>query len=44
MSMREIGRRMVERGAFDEIEDFGFVRAAELPTCCSRAMLRHSCR
>ena len=30
MSMREIGRRMVERGAFDEIEDFGFVRAAEI--------------
>ena len=28
--MREIGRRMVERGAFDEIEDFGFVRAAEI--------------
>jgi pyruvate,water dikinase len=23
--MREIGRRMVERGVFDEIEDFGFV-------------------
>ena len=30
MSMREIGRRMVERGVFDEIEDFGFVRAAEI--------------
>jgi phosphohistidine swiveling domain-containing protein len=30
VSMREIGRRMVERGAFDEIEDFGFVRAAEV--------------
>ncbi|HWM18252.1 MAG TPA: PEP-utilizing enzyme [Ilumatobacteraceae bacterium] len=29
VSMREIGRRMVERGVFDEIEDFGFVRAAE---------------
>jgi len=29
VSMREIGRRMVDRGAFDEIEDFGFVRAAE---------------
>ena len=28
--MRELGRRMVERGAFDEIEDFGFVRAAEI--------------
>jgi rifampicin phosphotransferase len=32
MSMRELGRRMVERGAFDEIEDFGFVREAEVPT------------
>ena len=30
VSLREIGRRMVERGAFDEIEDFGFVRAAEM--------------
>jgi pyruvate,water dikinase len=30
VSMREIGRRMVERGVFDEIEDFGFVRAAEI--------------
>ena len=32
MAMRELGRRMVERGAFDEIEDFGFVREAEMPT------------
>ncbi len=32
MAMRELGRRMVERGAFDEIEDFGFVRSAEMPT------------
>jgi pyruvate,water dikinase len=32
MALRELGRRMVERGAFDEIEDFGFVRLAELPT------------
>jgi pyruvate,water dikinase len=32
MPMRELGRRMVERGAFDEIEDFGFVRAGEMPT------------
>ena len=32
MAMRELGRRMVERGAFDEIEDFGFVRATEIPT------------
>ncbi len=30
VSMREIGRRMVERGVFDEIEDFGFVRATEI--------------
>ncbi len=32
MAMRELGRRMVERDAFDEIEDFGFVREAEVPT------------
>ena len=31
MAMRELGRRMVERGAFDEVEDFGFVREAEMP-------------
>lgn len=30
MAMREIGRRMVEAGGFDEIEDFGFVRANEM--------------
>jgi len=30
MPMRELGRRMVERGAFDEIEDFGFVRVNEI--------------
>ncbi len=30
MSMREIGRRMVERGAFDEIEDFGFLKRDEM--------------
>ena len=30
VSMREIGRRMVEAGAFDEIEDFGFVRKDEM--------------
>lgn len=30
MAMRELGRRMVERGVFDEIEDFGFVRGAEI--------------
>ena len=32
ISMREIGRRMVSAGAFDEIEDFGFVRKAEMLT------------
>ena len=31
MAMREIGRRMVEAGVFDEIEDFGFVTMAEMP-------------
>jgi pyruvate,water dikinase len=30
MAMRELGRRMVERGVFDEVEDFGFVREAEM--------------
>lgn len=30
MPMRELGRRMVERGAFDEIEDFGFLKSAEI--------------
>lgn len=29
MNMREIGRRMVSCGAFDEIEDFGMVRISE---------------
>ena len=29
MTLRELGRRMVERGAFDEIEDFGMLRKAE---------------
>jgi rifampicin phosphotransferase len=29
MTLRELGRRNVERGAFDEVEDFGFVRLAE---------------
>jgi pyruvate,water dikinase len=28
--MRELGRRMVERGVFDEIEDFGFVLETEM--------------
>jgi pyruvate,water dikinase len=32
MAMRELGRRMVALGAFDEIEDFGFVRQAEMST------------
>lgn len=31
MPLRELGRRMVEAGAFDEIEDFGFVTDAEYP-------------
>ena len=31
MAMRELGNRMVDRGAFDEIEDFGFVREEEMP-------------
>jgi pyruvate,water dikinase len=30
MPMREIGRRMVAIGAFDEIEDFGFLKVAEM--------------
>ncbi|MFZ4719967.1 MAG: PEP-utilizing enzyme [Ilumatobacteraceae bacterium] len=30
VSMREIGRRMVEAGGFDEVEDFGFVRKSEV--------------
>jgi rifampicin phosphotransferase len=30
MPMRELGRRMVERGEFDEIEDFGFLRESEV--------------
>ena len=30
MAMREVGRRMVEAGAFDEIEDFGFVTKDEV--------------
>ena len=30
MAMREIGRRMVEAGVFDEIEDFGFVTKDEM--------------
>ncbi|MEO5723565.1 MAG: PEP-utilizing enzyme [Ilumatobacteraceae bacterium] len=35
MPMRELGRRMLERGAFDAIEDFGFVREAEFPALLS---------
>ncbi len=31
MAMREIGRRMVAAGVFDEIEDFGFVTKDEMP-------------
>lgn len=30
MPMRELGRRMVERGVFDEIEDFGFLLGSEM--------------
>ncbi len=30
MTMREVGRRMVEAGGFDDIEDFGFIRKAEM--------------
>jgi rifampicin phosphotransferase len=29
MTMRELGRRMVAKGAFDEIEDFGFIKYEE---------------
>jgi pyruvate,water dikinase len=29
MTLRELGRRMVDRGAFDEIEDFGMLRKNE---------------
>ncbi len=32
MAMREIGRRMVEAGVFDEIEDFGFITKDEMPS------------
>ena len=32
IAMREIGRRMVDAGVFDEIEDFGFVTKDEMPT------------
>jgi len=31
IAMREIGRRMVAAGVFDEIEDFGFVTKDEMP-------------
>ena len=29
-TLRELGRRMVDRGAFDAVEDFGFLRLAEM--------------
>ncbi len=29
MTLRELGQRMVDRGAFDEVEDFGMLRKAE---------------
>lgn len=32
MRMREIGRRLVDAGGFDEVEDFGFVTEDEYPT------------
>lgn len=32
IAMRELGRRFVERGVFDEIEDFGFVKYEEMDT------------
>ena len=32
VALREIGRRMVELGAFDDIEDFGFVTMDEMPS------------
>jgi pyruvate,water dikinase len=31
IAMREIGRRMVDAGVFDEIEDFGFITKDEMP-------------
>ncbi len=33
MPMREFGSRMVAKGAFDEIEDYGFLRSAEVEEC-----------
>ena len=35
MALRELGRRMVANGAFDEIEDFGFVKYEEAETLLS---------
>ena len=35
MALRELGRRMVAKGAFDEIEDFGFVQYDEGETLLS---------
>ena len=35
MPMREFGRRMVAKGFFDEVEDFGFVQADEVPQLIS---------
>lgn len=31
IAMRELGRRMVDAGVFDEIEDFGFITKDEMP-------------
>jgi rifampicin phosphotransferase len=33
MPMREFGSRMVAKGAFDEIEDYGFLRSTEVEEC-----------
>ena len=38
MPMREFGRRMVEHGAFDEIEDYGFLRSVEVEGCIANPM------
>jgi rifampicin phosphotransferase len=32
MALRELGRRMVERQVFDDVEDFGFLRSSEIDT------------
>lgn len=37
MPMREFGRRMTNRGFFDEVEDFGFIRADEMKALITAA-------